>query len=63
MGVPGGEEDVKSLLKRIIFENIPNLGKKCMPSSTGSSKSPTKDQPKNIMPRHIMVKMLKVKNT
>lgn len=40
MGVPGGEEDVESLLKKIIFENIPNLGKKYMPSTVGSSKSP-----------------------
>lgn len=40
MEVPGGEEDVESLLKKIIFENIPNLGKKYMPSTVGSSKSP-----------------------
>lgn len=40
MGVPGGEEDVEISLKKIIFENIPNLEKKYMPSTTGSSKSP-----------------------
>ena len=39
MGVPG-EEDVESLLKKIVFENIPNLGIKYMPSTAGSSKSP-----------------------
>ena len=38
MGVPGGEEEIS--LKKIIFENIPNLEKKYMPSTTGSSKSP-----------------------
>ena len=65
MGVPEGEEreqEIEKLFEKIMKENFPNLVKEIDIQVQEAQKIPNKKDPKRTMPRHIIIKMPKVKD-
>ena len=64
-GVPEGEEEeqeIGNLFEQIIKENFPNLAKVIDMQVQQAQRVPNKLDPKRTTPRHIIIKMPKVKN-
>ena len=65
MGVPGGkgrEQEIENLFEKIITENFPNLVKEIDIKAQDAQRVPNKMNPKRPTPRHIIIKMQKVKD-
>ena len=65
MRVPEGEEreqGIKNLYEEIMAENVPNLVKEKDAQVREAHRIPTKMNPKRPTPRHIIIKMPKVKD-
>ena len=65
MEVPEGEEGeqgIKNLFKEIMTENFPNLVKEIDIQVQEPQRVPKKMNPKRPTPRHIIIKMQKVKD-
>ena len=56
------EQEIGNLFKKIIKENFPNLVKKIDIQVQEARKVPNKMNSKRTMPRHIIIKMPKVKD-
>ena len=64
-GVPEGEEKVQetgNLFEKIMKENFPNLVKETDIQVQEAQRVPNKMDTKKITPRHIIIKILKVKD-
>ena len=64
MGVPKGEEEeqeLEDLFEQIIKENFPDLAKEIDFQEVQEVQSPTKLDPKRNTPRHIIIKLPKIK--
>ena len=64
IGVSEGKErekEAKNLSEDIIAENFPNLGKETNIQAEDSQRIPNKLDPKRTTPRHIVIKMEKLK--
>ena len=64
-GVPEGEEEeqeIENLFEKIMKENFPNLVKEINTKVQEAQRIPNKLDPKRITPRHIIIKMPKVKD-
>ena len=62
--MPEGEEEeqeIEDFLKKIMKENFPNLVKEIDVQVQEAQKVPNKLDPRRSMPRHIIIKMPKVK--
>ena len=65
MGVPEGEEreqETENLFEKIMAENSPNLVKDIDTQVQDVQRVPNKMNPKRPTPRHIIIKMPKVKD-
>ena len=65
MGVPVGEEEVqkiKNLFEKIIKENFLNMANKIDIQVQEAQRVPNKLDPKRVTPRHVIIKMPKVKD-
>ena len=65
MGIPEGEESeqgIKNLFEEIMMANFPNLMKEKDTQAQEAQRVPNKLDPKRPTPRHIIIKMTKVKN-
>ena len=66
IGVPGGEEqdqEVENLFEQIMKENFPKLAKEIdFQEVEEAQRVPKKFDPKRNIPRHIIIKLLKIKN-
>ena len=63
--MPEGEEekqDIENLFEKIMKENFPNLEKEINSQVQEVQKDPNKMDPKKTTPRHIIIKMPKVKD-
>ena len=56
------EQEIESLCEKITKENFPNLVKEIDIQVQEAQKIPNKKDPKRTMPRHIIIKMPKVKD-
>ena len=64
IGVPEGEEkvqEIENLFEKIMKENFPDLVKEIDTQVQEAQKVPNKLDPKTTTPRHIIIKMPKVK--
>ena len=64
-GVPGEEDkkkDHEKILKEIIVENVPKMGREIATQVQGTQKLPNRINPRRNTPRHILIK-LKRSNT
>ena len=64
-GVPEGEEEeqeIEDLLEKIMKENSPNLAKEIDIQVQEAQRVPNKLDPKRSTPRHIIIKMPKIKD-
>ena len=62
--MPGGEEEeqeTENLFEKIMKEKFPNLVKEIDRAVHEAQRVPNKLDPKKTIPRHIVIKMLKVK--
>ena len=57
------EQEIKNLFEKIMKENFPNLVKEIDIQVQEAQKVPKKLDPKRTTPRHIIIKMPKVKDT
>ena len=65
IGVPEGEEeeqDIENLFEKIMKENFPNLVKEIDMQIQEAQRVPNKMDAKRPTPRHIIIKMLKIKD-
>ena len=65
IGVPEGEEEdqeIEKLFEKIMKENFPNLEKEIDIQVQEAQRVPNKMDPKRPTPRHIIIKMPKVKD-
>ena len=65
IGLPEGEEkeqEIENLFEKIMKENFPNLEKEINTQVQGAQRVPNKLDPKRTTPRHIIIKMPKVKD-
>ena len=65
IGVPEGEEREKGtekLFKEIIAENFPNMGKDSLTQIQEAQRVPYKINPRRNTPRHILIKLTKIKD-
>ena len=65
MGVAEGEEREKGLEKiseEIIVENFPNVGKEIATQVDEAQRVPYRINPRRYMPRHIVIKLAKIKD-
>ena len=65
IGVPEGEEEeqeIENLFEIIMKENFPNLAKEIDIQIQESQRVPNKLDPKRSTPRHIIIKMPKIKD-
>ena len=65
IGVPEGEEEeqeIENLFEKIMKENFPNLGKKIDIQVQEAQRAPKKLDPKRNTPRHIIIKLPKIKD-
>ena len=66
IGVPEEEEKMKGtekIFEEIIVENFPNMGKKIVNQVQEAQRVPYRINPRRNMPRHILIKLLKIKYT
>ena len=56
------KQDIENLFEKIMKENFPNLEKEINSQVQEVQKDPNKMDPKKTTPRHIIIKMLKVKD-
>ena len=64
MGIPEGEEcerGIKNLLEEVMMENFPNLVKEKDTQVQEAQRVPNKLNPKRPIPRHIIIKMTRLK--
>ena len=64
IGVPEGEEKgkgPKKIFEEIIAENFPNMGKEIVTQVQGTQRVPGRINPRRNMPRHIVIKLQKLK--
>ena len=65
IGVPEGEEREKGpekIFEEIIVENFPNMGKEIVNQVQEAQRVPYRINPRRNMPRHILIKLSKIKN-
>ena len=65
IGVPEGEEREKGpekMFEEIIFENFPNMGKEIATQVQEAQRVPGRINPRRNMPRHIVIKLTKIKD-
>ena len=65
MGVPEEEErekGIESVFEEIIAENFPKLGEEIIIQTTEIHRTPNRRDPRRTTPRHIIIKMAKVKD-
>ena len=66
IGVPEGEEqqqEIENLFEQIIKENVPNVAKEIdFQEVQEAQRAPKKLDPKRNTPRHIIIKLLKIKD-
>ena len=55
------EQETENLFEKIMKENFPNLGKERDRQVEETQRVPKKLDPKRNMPRHIIIKLLKIK--
>ena len=63
--VPEGEEREKGpekILEEIIVENVPNMGKEIATQVQEAQRVPYRINPRRNMPRHIVIKVAKIKD-
>ena len=64
-GVPEAEEREKGpekIFEEIIVENFPNMGKKIATQVQEAQRVPDRINPRKNMPRHIVIKLTKIKD-
>ena len=64
MGVPEGEErqkGPKKIFEEIIVENFPNMGKEIATQIQEAQQVPGRINPRRNTPRHIVIKLTKIK--
>ena len=64
IGVPEVEEkkkDTEKIFKEIIVENFPNMGKEIVNQVQEAQGVPYKINPRRNMPKHILIKLSKIK--
>ena len=64
IGVPEEEDKKKGhekILEEIIVANLPKMGKE-IATQVQETQSPKQDKPKQNMPRHILIKLTKIKH-
>ena len=65
IGVPEGEEREKGpekIFEEIIFKNFPNMGKEIATQVQEVQRVPYRINPRRNMPRHIVIKLAKIKD-
>ena len=65
IGVPEGEEREKGpekIFEKIIVENFPNVGKEIATQVQEAQQLPYRINPRRNMPRHIVIKLAKIKD-
>ena len=65
IGVPEEEErekGIESVLEEVVAENFPNLGKEIVSQAMEIHRPPNTRDPRKITPRHIVIKMAKIKD-
>ena len=65
IGIPEGEEDeqgVENLFEKVMIENIPNLRRERVIQVQEAQRFPIKMNPKRTPPRHIIIKITKLKD-
>ena len=65
IGVPEGEEREKGpekISEEIIVGNFPNMGKEIATQVQGAQRVPYRINPRRNMPRHIIIKLAKIKD-
>ena len=65
IGVPEGEERQKGpekIFEEIIVENFPNIGKEIATRVQEAQRVPGRINPRRNMPRHILIKLTKIKD-
>ena len=65
IGVPEEEDkkkDHEKILEEIIVENFPNMGKKIITQVQETQRVPNRINPRRNTPRHILIKLTKVKH-
>ena len=65
IGIPEEEErekGIESVFEGVVAENFPNLGKEIVPQALEIHRSPNIRDPRKTTPRHIVIKMGKIKD-
>ena len=65
VGVPEEEErgkGIESVFEEIIAENFPKLGEEISEQTTEKHRSPNRKDPRRKTPRHIIIKMARIKD-
>ncbi|KAI5934351.1 LINE-1 retrotransposable element ORF1 protein [Manis javanica] len=65
IGVPEEEErrkGIESLFEEIIAENFPKLGEEIIKQTTEIHRTPNRKDPRRTTPRHIIIKMARIKD-
>ena len=65
IGVPEEEErekGIESVFEEIIAENFPKLGEEIIIQTTALHRTPNRRDPRRTTPRHIIIKMAKIKD-
>ncbi|KAI5941161.1 LINE-1 retrotransposable element ORF1 protein [Manis javanica] len=65
IGVPEEEErgkGIESLFEEIIADNFPKLGEEIIKQATEIHRTPIRKDPRRTTPRHIIIKMAKIKD-
>ena len=65
IGVPEGEEREKGperIFEEIIVKNFPNMGKEIATQAQEVQRIPGRINPRRNMPRHIVIKLIKIKD-
>ena len=65
IGVPEGEEQEKEtekIFQEIIAENFPNMEKESLTQIQEAQRVPYKINPRRNIPRHILIKLIKIKD-
>ena len=56
------EKGVESVVEEIIAENFPKLGEEIVHQTTEAHRTPNRRDPRRTTPRHIIIKMAKIKD-
>ena len=65
IGVPEGEErekETEKIFQEIIAENFPNMGKESLTQIQEAQRVPYEINPRRNTPRHILIKLTKIKD-